>query len=75
MGEHGRDHGVVVAVGAEPGVLPRRLAAAGEFGDGFFTVVTPQSPVGKATMGLQVGDTFDITVDGETRSWEITWIG
>ncbi|MCB9788512.1 MAG: GreA/GreB family elongation factor [Deltaproteobacteria bacterium] len=47
----------------------------GPGGDGFFTVVTPQSPVGKATMGLQVGDTFDITVNGETRSWEITWIG
>lgn len=51
------------------------IELTGPGGDGFFTVITPQSPVGKATMGQEVGDSFDVTVDGQTRSWEIVWIG
>lgn len=50
------------------------IELTGPGGDGFFTVVSPSSPVGKAVLGQQVGDTFDVTVDGETRSWEITWV-
>lgn len=47
---------------------------AGPGGDGFLSVVTPSSPMGKAVIGQEVGDCFDITVGGETRSWEITWV-
>lgn len=42
-------------------------------GDGFFTVVTPHSPVGRAAIGCEVGDSIEVTVAGETRYWEITW--
>lgn len=43
-------------------------------GDGHVTVVTPASPVGKAAMGAALGDSIEVTVAGETRYWEITWI-
>ena len=49
------------------------IELTGPGGDGFFSVVTPTSPVGRAVLGQEVGDTFDITVDGDARSWEITW--
>lgn len=50
------------------------LELTGPDGDGFLQVVTPSSPIGKAAMGQRVGDSIDVTVDGETRSWEITWV-
>lgn len=50
------------------------IGLTGPGGDGFLTVVTPASPIGKAVRGLYVGDAFDVTVDGQTRSWEVTWI-
>lgn len=43
-------------------------------GDGFLSVVTPSSPIGRAARGRQLGDSIDVTVDGQTRSWEITWV-
>lgn len=51
------------------------IELTGPGGDGFFTVVTPTSPMGKATLGQEVGDCFDIEVDGQSRSWEISWVG
>ena len=50
------------------------LELTGPGGDGFLSVITPNSPIGRATLGQRVGDNFDITVNGETRSWEITWV-
>ncbi len=50
------------------------LELEGPGGDGFFTVVTPGSPLGLAVMGQRLGDSVDVTVDGETRSWTITWV-
>ncbi len=50
------------------------LELTGPDGGGFLQVVTPSSPIGKAAMGQRVGDSIDVTVDGETRSWEITWV-
>jgi len=44
-------------------------------GDGYLSVVTPVSPIGKAVMGRRTGDVVDVTVDGEVREWEITWVG
>lgn len=46
----------------------------GPGGDGFFVVVTPSSPLGKAVMGQREGDSVDVTVDGDARSWNITWV-
>jgi transcription elongation GreA/GreB family factor len=44
-------------------------------GDGFLSVVTPASPIGKAVLGKKVGDVVDVTVEGDVREWEITWVG
>jgi transcription elongation GreA/GreB family factor len=45
----------------------------GPGGDGFLSVVTPMSPIGKAVLGRKVGDTVEVTVQGEPRDWTITY--
>jgi transcription elongation GreA/GreB family factor len=47
----------------------------GPGGDGFLSVVTPQSPIGRAVLGRQVGDSVAVTVQGEEREWTITYVG
>ncbi len=47
----------------------------GPGGDGFLSVVTPQSPIGRAVMGRREGDTVDVMIDGRERSWTIAWVG
>ncbi|HXU80396.1 MAG TPA: GreA/GreB family elongation factor, partial [Polyangia bacterium] len=47
----------------------------GPGGDGFLSVVTPHSPVGKAVLGRRVGDTIEVVVQGEPREWTITFVG
>ena len=47
----------------------------GPGGDGFFTVVTPVSPLGRAVLGRRAGDTIEARVAGEQREWTITWVG
>jgi transcription elongation GreA/GreB family factor len=44
-------------------------------GDGYVTVVTPASPLGKALLGRQLGDTVEISVRDEDREWTVTYIG
>lgn len=51
------------------------LELTGPGGDGFFSVVTPHSPIGRALMGKRVGDVVEVTVDRELHEYEITWIG
>lgn len=46
----------------------------GPDGDGFLTVVTPTSPIGRAVIGRRVGEVVDVTVDGDVREWAITWV-
>jgi transcription elongation GreA/GreB family factor len=43
-------------------------------GDGFVTVVTPSSPLGKAILGRRVGDTVEVVVKGEPREWTVTFL-
>jgi transcription elongation GreA/GreB family factor len=43
----------------------------GPGGDGFVTVVTPGSPVGKALFRARVDDSFEIIVDGRDREWTV----
>ena len=50
------------------------MTITGPGGDGYFTVVTPSSPVGRAVAGRRVGDVFDVTVRGEVREWTVMWI-
>ncbi|MBX7101171.1 MAG: GreA/GreB family elongation factor [Myxococcaceae bacterium] len=42
-------------------------------GDGFFHVVTPVSPLGRALMGKKVGDTIDVTLKGDVVEWTISF--
>ncbi|HTJ44353.1 MAG TPA: GreA/GreB family elongation factor [Kofleriaceae bacterium] len=51
------------------------VTLTGPGGDGFLSVVTPASPIGRAVIGHGVGDTVDVTVEGEPREWTITWVG
>jgi transcription elongation GreA/GreB family factor len=46
----------------------------GPGGDGFLSVVTPLSPVGKAVLGRKVGETIEVDVKGEPRDWTITYV-
>jgi hypothetical protein len=51
------------------------IELTGPGGDGFLSVVTPQSPVGRSVLGRRVGDTIEVTVEGEPREWTITFVG
>ncbi len=46
----------------------------GPDGDGFFQVVTPQAPLGRALMGKRVGDVIETMIKGELTEWTITFI-
>ena len=43
----------------------------GPGGDGMVTVLTPQSPVGRAILGKRAGDVAEVVVRGEPQDWEI----
>ncbi len=47
----------------------------GPGGDGFFTVVTPASPIGRALLGLREGDGAQTRIRGELREWTVAWVG
>ena len=51
------------------------VTLTGPGGDGFLSVVTPASPIGRAVLGRGVGDVVDVTVENEPREWTITWLG
>ena len=46
----------------------------GPGGDGFLSVVTPASPLGRAVLGRRRGDSVEVVVDGVPREWTITYI-
>ncbi|MBC8132590.1 MAG: GreA/GreB family elongation factor [Deltaproteobacteria bacterium] len=50
------------------------IELTGPGGDGFLSVVTPISPVGKAVLGKRLGDTIEVIVEGEPREWTITFV-
>ncbi len=50
------------------------IELTGPGGDGFLSVVTPVSPIGKAVLGRKVGDTIDVTIHNEPREWTITYV-
>lgn len=47
------------------------LDLSGPGGDGFLSALTPASPLGRAGLSRRVGDTIEITVQGEPRQWTI----
>ena len=51
------------------------IELTGPGGDGFLSVVTPVSPIGKAVLGRRVGDTVEVMVEDEAREWTITYVG
>lgn len=72
--------GAVVEVEAEDDARTLFLAPVGAGielhgpnGDGFLSVVTPSSPLGRAVLGRRVGDTFELEVKGHAREWKITY--
>ncbi|MBE7452454.1 MAG: GreA/GreB family elongation factor [Kofleriaceae bacterium] len=50
------------------------ITLEGPGGDGVFSVITPASPLGRAIIGRRQGDAVDVTIDGELRSYAITWV-
>ncbi len=44
---------------------------SGPGGDGFVSVVTPASPVGRALQGARAGDSFDVVVRGRDLEWTV----
>lgn len=44
---------------------------SGPGGDGFLSVITPASPVGRALLGRRAGDTVEVNIKGEVREWTI----
>ncbi len=51
------------------------IELTGPGGDGYLSVVTPSSPVGRAVMGRQAGDVVEIVAGGETREWTVSFVG
>lgn len=51
------------------------VTLTGPGGDGHLSVVTPVSPIGKAVIGKRSGEVVDVTVDGDVREWQITYVG
>ena len=51
------------------------ITLTGPGGDGHLSVVTPMSPIGKAVLGKKTGEIVDVTVEGECREWQITYVG
>jgi transcription elongation GreA/GreB family factor len=43
----------------------------GPGGDGFLSVITPASPVGRALLGRRAGDYVEVTINKETREWKL----
>ena len=43
----------------------------GPGGDGFISVITPASPVGKAIEGARAGDVVEVVIAGKDREWTI----
>ena len=50
------------------------IELTGPGGDGFLSVVTPISPIGKAVLGRKVGDTVEVVIQDEPREWTITYV-
>jgi len=43
----------------------------GPGGDGFLSVITPASPIGRALLGRRAGDIVEVTTRGDVREWTI----
>jgi len=43
----------------------------GPSGDGFISVITPTSPVGRALRGARCGDTVEVVTQGKPREWTV----
>lgn len=51
------------------------IELTGPGGDGYLSVVTPSSPVGRAVMGRKAGDVIEIVVAGQMREWTVSFVG
>ncbi len=46
----------------------------GPGGDGYLSVVTPSSPIGRAIIGRRVGDVIEVVVNGESSDWTLVHV-
>jgi hypothetical protein len=44
---------------------------SGPGGDGFISVITPSSPVGRALRGARIGDAVEVVTGGHHREWTV----
>jgi transcription elongation GreA/GreB family factor len=51
------------------------IELTGPGGDGYLSVVTPSSPVGRAVLGCVVGDVVEVAIGNERRAWTVSWVG
>lgn len=58
-------------------VLPLGAGAqlTGPGGDGFLSVITPASPVGKALLGKRRGDSIDVFIEGRVSELRVVDVG
>jgi transcription elongation GreA/GreB family factor len=77
------DLGAVVEVEGDEGGRTLFLAPTGEGeelsgpdGDGFLSVITPETPLGKAVLGRHVGEALELTSEdpSQSGSWRITFV-
>ncbi|MCC6765391.1 MAG: GreA/GreB family elongation factor [Deltaproteobacteria bacterium] len=50
------------------------LELTGPGGDGYLSVITPTSPIGRALIGRRLNDTIEVTVNDEITDWTIVHI-
>ena len=66
------------AEGEQRTIFLRPVAAgtrlSGPDGDGIITIITPESPVGRALMGAVMGDHFEIVIAGEDTGWTVEFV-
>lgn len=67
--EHEQDGGRTIFVA--PVGAGEELTGPG--GDGFLSVVTPASPIGRALLGRRVGESIDVRIAGVVHEWTITF--
>jgi len=51
------------------------IELTGPGGDGYLSVVTPSSPLGRAVLGRKVGESVEITIAGQSREWTVSFVG
>ena len=64
------------AAQGRPSTARRRRAAVPALGGATpLSAARPRGPIGRAGFGRRAGAVIDVTVDGDVREWQITFVG